>query len=490
MTSFHNLIILGLGRGLQVVAGLVTIKLATTLLSPAEIGTMNQVMSLAILGPSALLAPVALYIHRGLFEWVDAGVVSARLTSYLLLVLTAAVILGLAAWALQYQLALVSGIGPVWVGALVALYLLGYSTHTMAASAFVLLGYRITYVVFSNLAVWGGLAFAFYLSLDHGSPETWLLGIFGGFLVSSCSYVLLYRYTRTDSPSISTATATRPALPFDWQSVLMFAWPQALAFGLWWIQSQSYRFILDWVADIANVGLFAAGYMICSVPIQTFETLFNEFYAPTLFHAFKGQDAAGMARAWNAYARAYIPAVILFGSFMAGNASFLVKLVLGEQFQAVTSILIWAALTETMRAVSSSLHMLGVAKVDMTVNLLPVVVGAVVAPTMVFLLAPHDPLLGTAIALFVASGAGLATVIPVSYRALPVIWPTRHIVTALVLGLPLGLMGYIVGASLGELTEGKAVMALAVSGLTMLLLQYSVGKKWLRGVYPSAGACK
>ena len=50
MTSFQDLLILSLGRGLQVLAGLVTIKTATTLLSPSDVGSMNQLMSLAVLG--------------------------------------------------------------------------------------------------------------------------------------------------------------------------------------------------------------------------------------------------------------------------------------------------------------------------------------------------------------------------------------------------------------------------------------------------------
>jgi len=269
-----------------------------------------------------------------------------------------------------------------------------------------------------------------------------------------------------------------------------------VVFILWWIQSQSYRFILPWVADIATVGLFAAGYMICSVPMQTFETLFNELYIPTLYRALKGQDREGMARAWNDYAAAYIPAVILFGAFLIGNAAFMVKLLLGEQFQAITSILLWPALTETFRAISSTLHHLGLAKVDMTVNVLPVVLGAFVAPSLVYLLASHEPLLGTALALLAAAVVAFAAVIPISRRALPVVWPVRRIMYAVALAVPLCLLGRAIGAGFGELSESKAVVALVISGLAMVFLQYVMAKEWIRQVRPvidkaseETGAC-
>ena len=485
MSSFKDLLMLSLGRGLQVLAGLVTIKMATTLLSPSDVGSMNQLMSLAVLGTSAVLIPMAAYIGRGCLEWMDTGILSRRLGSYLLVVLAVAPVLGLVAWVIQSQLILVAGVGAAWVGGLVALYTVGFSLHTMGTSGLNLIGHRFLYVLFGNIAVWSGLILALWYSAGAASPEMWLLGIFCGFLLSSLSYAFLNRYARAGAPAISSDAPGM--LPFDWRTVFMFVWPQAMVFVLWWIQSQSYRFVLSWVADIATVGLFAAGYMICSVPMQTFESLFNEFYSPTLYRALKGQDREGMARAWNAYAAAYIPAVILFGAFLVGNAAFMVKLFLGDQFQVITPILMWPALTETFRAITSTLHQLGLAKIDMTVNVLPVVVGALVAPPLVYFLAPYEPLLGTALALLTAGMAVFAVVVPISCRALPVAWPIRRIIYAIALGVPLCLVGRVMGVGLGELSGIKAVFALVISGLVMVLFQYVMAKEWLHEVRHAVG---
>ena len=482
MTPYRDLLMLGFGRGLQVLAGLVTIKIATTLLSPGEVGSMNQLMSLAVLGTSALLMPMTAYIGRGCLEWMDAGILSRRLGSYLLIILAVALLYGSAVWVIQIQLTVVSGMTSVWVAGLVVLYTVGFALHTMGASGLNLIGHRFLYILFVNLAAWGGLLLAIWWSKQEASPEMWLLGIFCGFLLSSFSYVILDRYARE---SVHAGPAHPPGiLPFDWWTLLMFVGPQAIAFLFFWIQTQSYRFVLSWVADITTVGLFAAGYMICSVPMQTFENLFNEFYSPMLFRALKGQDREGIARAWNDYAAAYIPAVILFGAFLIGNAAFMVKLLLGEQFQAIASILIWPALTETFRAVSSTLHHLGLAKVDMTVNVLPVLLGALVAPSLVYLLASHEPLLGTALALLAAAVVAFAAVVPISCRALPVVWPVRRIMYAAALGVPLCLLGRAMGVGFGELSESKAMGALVISGLAMVFLQYVMAKEWIRQIRP------
>ncbi|MBX3326789.1 MAG: hypothetical protein KF682_12890 [Nitrospira sp.] len=460
--------------------GLIAIKIATTMLSPGELGSMNQVMSLAILGTSALLIPLAAYIARGCLDWIDAGVLTQRLGAYLRIVLAVAVGLGSVAWVMQSQFSVVLGMTPVWVAGLVALYTLGFALQTMGTSGLNLIGRRFLYVLFGNIAAWGGLFFAIWWSTYQTGPEVWLLGVFCGFLLSSLSYVIFERYTRTSVPTH--ASPLHSVLPFDWWTLIMFVGPQAVAFVFWWIQSQSYRFILSWVADITTVGLFAAGYMICSMPMQTFENLFNEFYSPTLFRALKGQDAEGIARAWSAYAAAYIPAVILFGAFLVGNAAFMVKLLLGEQFQAIASILVWPALTETFRAMSSTLHQLGLAKVDMTVTIYPLMMGALLAPMLVYVLASYEPLLGTALALLMAGVVVFTMAIPISCRALPIAWPVRRILYAVALGLPLCFLGWIMAAGFGDLSAGKAAVALLISGLTMTMFQYLMAKEWLHQV--------
>ena len=484
MTPFRDIIILCLGRGLQVLAGLITIKAATTVLSPDEVGSMNQLMSLAILGTSALLMPMTAYIGRGCLEWMDAGILSQRLGSYLLIILAVALACGSVAWAIQAQLMVVSEMTPVWVAGLVVLYTVGFALHTMGASGLNLIGHRFLYILFMNIAAWGGLLLALWWSKQEASPELWLLGIFFGFLLSSLSYALLDRYARMTVPVRSEVPGV---LPFDWQTISMFVGPQAIAFLFFWIQTQSYRFVLSWVADITTVGLFAAGYMICSVPMQTFESLFNEFYSPAMFRALKGQDTEGIARAWNDYASAYIPAVILFGAFLIGNAAFLVKLLLGEQFQVIASILVWPAVTETFRAISSTLHQLGLAKVDMTVNILPVVIGALVAPMLVYFLASSEPLLGTALALLAAAVAAFTAVVPISCRALPIVWPVRRIMYAAALAVPLCLLGRAMGVEFGELSEREAIIALVISGVATVFLQYVMAKEWLRQVHPEVG---
>lgn len=480
MSAYHAIAILWIGRALQIVAGFLTIRLATTLLSPDQFGIVNQMTSLSMLGTAAVLLPMSAYITRTLMERHARGVLRQKLIRYLVQVVSAGLLFGVLASLVQHEVNLVSGLSAGWVGGLVTLHAIGYSTHITGISGLNLLGHRTLYVLFGTIAVWSGLCFALILTHASHTPELWVLGMFVGFLVSSVSFWLLIQ--RCESCEVANRDAGVPAFRDDSWIMFSYVWPQTIVFVLWWIQSQSYRFILSQVADIAQVGLFATAYMICSVPMQMFESLFNELYSPRFFRDLKGQGVEGMASAWNSYAAAYIPAAILFGAFLIGGSAFLVQLFLGPQFHAVTPMLFLPAITETLRGISSSLHQLGIAKVDMSVNLLPVGVGAALAPTLVYMFGAYSPLWGTALALLVAGMASFVLIFPASSRALPVTWPVRKIGLALLCGLPIVGVGkgyYLISPNP---TMQESVTALLLLGIATLLAQYVFAQKWIHTV--------
>lgn len=458
-------------------AALVAIKIATSMMSPDQVGTVNQLTSVAILLSSAFIAPVTTYFGRGFLLWLDAGELRTRLRQLLVYVLAAGLVLSFAAFAIQAVTNLIPGTTASWVLALAATYLTAYSVHLVVTGGFAVLGERAVYAGLQNIAAWCGLGFALALFWSFAKPEAWLLGIYGGFVVSACALIWLIKRVEAKTPA--TDGGAKPQMTFTVESAFAFAWPQAIVYALWWIQSQSYRFILDDVAGLASVGLFFAAYALCSMPMQTFETLFNEYYAPTLYGTLKNGSREEAARAWNEYASAYVPAVVLFGAFLVAVGPGLAVLLLGPGFREAGYFVLWPALAETARAISSSLYTMGIVKLDMKINIPPVIAGAIAAPVLVYLLAPHAPLAGTGQALFLASLAVLAIVIPISRRALNVKWPRWRIALAVIAGLPLLIGGELINHFAPSANTMQALMVVALAAFYLVVMQYLLARSWI-----------
>lgn len=456
---------------------LVTMRIMTSVMSPADVGTVNQITALAVLFASAFIAPITTYFSRGFLGWRDAGELSAKMQRLLRTVLGAAIAFGFVAFAADFAFTLVPQSSAIWVFALVFLYLAAYSMHVAVISGASLLGERAIYTGLQNLAAWGGLGFAVVLFQFARGPELWLLGLYAGFMVSALAWFWL----RTHAARVSSAgVETGERLPFSTKAVFTFAWPQAVAYSLWWTQSQSYRFILDDISGLATVGLFFAAYALCSIPMQMFETLFNEYYAPTLYGGLKNASRENWVRVWNNYASAYVPAVILFGMFLIAIGPHLAVLLLGEEFRRAGDYVFWPALAETARAISSSLYTMGIIKVDMRINIPPMIAGAVIAPFFVYLLAPAEPLLGTSQALFLGSVAALVIVVVVSRRALNVSWPLRRICLAGLAGIPLLIVAWAVDYFAPVSSVITALAVFSATGIYVAIAQYSLASSWIR----------
>ena len=102
------------------------------------------------------------------------------------------------------------------------------------------------------------------------------------------------------------------ALSRKYRSALMkFAWPVSIAVGLSWLQSQSYRFFLEDAAGLAQLGLFVAGYSISAGIIAAFESVLTTYFQPQFYKGINTSNSAERAAAWNSYATAIFPALIV-----------------------------------------------------------------------------------------------------------------------------------------------------------------------------------
>lgn len=471
--AIGDVLLLGTGRGLQMIGGVVALRVATGVMPPETLGYVAQTTSIVILLCSTMVAPVSNYISRGLLGWIDAGVARRNLLRFSAFVVVAAVASGLMVFLACSYTAIVEGLPALSLGMLTTLYVVGNSLHLSSASALNLLGLRLAYVVFCNLSLWGGLGLAVGIYAFFPGPEGWLLGLFAGYLVASSAFLMVLEQARK---------ATRrsgDSLPLTIQAVITFAWPQVLTAVLWWAQSQSYRFVLGEVGGPALVGLFVAGYTVCSGTMQSLETLFNEIYSPKLYRSLADQGQAGLAKTWNEYASAYLPAVVLFGAFLVGMGPILARILLAEQYHEIIPFLFLPALTEMLRAFASALSIMGVAKLDMRITLLPVLVGATLSPFFVYIFGSIDSMLGTAVGMFLAYLIVFLVVIPISRYTLPISWPIGRMLGAALFGLPLIVLGQYLPMVV-DATLVTSLFVLAIGILYLIGAQYILARPWLR----------
>jgi O-antigen/teichoic acid export membrane protein len=279
----------------QLAAAFATIKISTTLLSPAEVGSVNQLNSSAMLLATVLLLPVIAYFTRGVGGWILANLFEAHARTMLRFIALSALALSAAGVVLQWGWGFIQDVSIAWVGMLLLAYLIGFPGHNLLINFTAVLGQRQQTAIFSNVAAWLGLAAAMVLYFQFKTAEAWFLGICVGFMATA---LVCGIYLGKMGRSATGLKLTGSTLPFDTISVLRFIWPQVVVGVLWWVQSQSYRFQLAEISSLATVGLFFAGYALCSVPMQAFEGAVNEYYLPMLYAKTDVASSRPARRSW------------------------------------------------------------------------------------------------------------------------------------------------------------------------------------------------
>lgn len=471
------LIIIVLGRIGVAVAAIVTVRISTSILTPFELGSITELNSIISLFSLLFVAPLSHFINRGFLEWNDSGTLYKNLRKFIFYLFLVSLLAVLISGLLQYYFKIVSGFSILSLVLLVGSIILSQSLFNLAVAGLNLFSERGKFVFFSNLVAWSTLVFSVILYKWQSSVFFWSFGQVISFLLGfSAFFYLIKRINRNSTLSNSLDEHT---FHFNTRAIFTFTWPIFLTSALWWMQSNSYRFILDKIQGTSNVGLFVTAYGLAAAPIAMYESIISQYLDPIFFGDLKKQNRDGQVQAWNNYARLYLPGLILCGLFIICATPFLARVLLGNELyrEVAIKITLWAAVIETMRATGSLMFHLGIAKADNRMTIIPVLAGAILAPLGVYIFGKWDPLLGTIAGLMIASVVVLLIIIFLSKKVLPISWPIARVLQVLLVSIPL-----IVGMQLAHLYFPKpdffsALVILIIGGTyTFSIVAYLLRK--------------
>ena len=355
-----------------------------------------------------------------------------------------------------------------WLLVLVCGSLLFNTVNQTVIPSLNLLGFRGWFIVLSLATIATGFIAALILILTiHPKAEYWLLGLLIGQAIFAAIGGKVF-FGKLHSQGAS-SKPTRAHI----NVLLGFAWPVAISVGLNWVQSQSYRFLMEDSLGLAALGLFVAGYGISAGLIAAFESVLTTYCQPIFYKRVSNGDRDEQSQAWNKYAGAILPSLILLVCFVAAVAPELTQLMLGPAYQSASQFVVWGAIAEAARVVSGVYGMVAHAKMKTRLLLIPNLMGAVVSVALIWGLEPTLGPIGVGIALSLAGITVIMAMHGLMRSALEMKLPYRVLIQSAGMGALL-----VGGAAIGRWMTGEieslvvAVLLLAVLGAGFLPMQY------------------
>ncbi|MFA6433315.1 MAG: hypothetical protein WCW52_01330 [Elusimicrobiales bacterium] len=470
-----DFILLGFGRGVIALTSVLYIRVFTSLLSPAEVGRMNIILTVSGWFGLVLLNPVGMYMNRRLLEWEKEDRLRSGLNSW------AVYLLGVSVFSVillpVYRNFLGIAIHPLWLAALVAAGIVITMGNISYAGFLNLMGHRFYFIAGSVLTLWSGLALSALLVKNFtASAEFWLSGQLLG---QALAFVLILWFFYKALPAVPDRAGPLPFFSAA-APVWNFSWPLSVSVFLYWIHTQGYRFLFQRAAGSEALGIFVVGFAIGSSLMLAFESLFNQFYQPIYYSKISHSSDEEKTAAWNRYASAFIPMVIVTAVFVAANGGAIARIVASEKFRRGGDIIIWGAAAEGLRMIISMISLVSHSKLKMSPIILPGVAGTLTLLCGLSVLMPLNPFIGAGSSIvfgWIVSGILLYFSMR---KLLPVELPWGGIAHAALLSVPLAALRFSAGWGGGPGTVmGRSLVFLAFSTAFLFLAYAVLLHKWL-----------
>ena len=437
------MLIIFFGRVFQFTLLLLVIRIATTYLPPEEMGRLSLITTTVAFFALLFINPVGMFINRRFHAWDGLGRASYYLKLhwlYLLIVcLVAAVCLivfnQISAFGFQFNL--------VWLLLLVCGSLLFNTINQTSIPLLNMLEHRGRFILLTLATIVAGLVSSFLLVTSYEkTAELWMFGLLiGQGLAALIGVKMLFNKLR---PKVNVSKPTWP----HFHHAFHFAWPVAISVGFNWLQTQGYRFFVVDALGLVDLGLFVVGYGISAGLIAAFESVVTTYFQPKFYKNVSGNNSVEQSLAWNKYAGALLPSLIVVMLIIIGLAPELTYLIVGPEYQSASQFIVWGVLAEGGRVIASIYSLSAHAKMKTQLLLVPNIISSCACIALIWALAPE----------FGASGVGWARALAAFGMVL-----IMHNMMTRVFNLKVPYILLLKGAALGGI-----LIAVAVEGRRML----------------------
>jgi O-antigen/teichoic acid export membrane protein len=401
------LILIIFGRAAQFVLLLLVMRVATSYLPPDELGRLSLITAATAFFALFLVNPVGMFINRRFHSWDALGHAKYYLKLHWLYLLVVSLVAAASLAALNRLHAFGFQFNTAWLLVLTCGSLLFNTINQTAIPSLNLLELRVRFITLTLSTIGASLVSSFLLvSVFQPTAEYWLLGLLiGQSLFAVIGVKLFFDKLQPESP-VQMPSRAHLKLLFN------FAWPVAISVGFNWLQTQSYRFLVVDSLGLVALGLFVAGYGISAGLMAAFESVLATYFQPKFYKRVSNNDRAEQSLAWNKYAGAILPSLMLVTFLLAGLAPELTRFMVGPAYQSASQFVVWGVLAEGARVLAGVYSISAHAKMKTRLLLLPNLLGAVICFALIWALAPAMGAHGVGLAL---SLAGLGMVVAMHF---------------------------------------------------------------------------
>ena len=388
LVNFFNLLIISdvsilvIGRIIQIIISLVSLRLITTVLNVEEVGNYYLILSLGFFFSYIFLNPFAMYLSRHLVDWQDKNYVLIGYVFFAVFVCIVAFaslpITSFIYTILDYdqKFGLVNFITVVFGICLIS------CLHRNTLTIINILKSKKSFVFYSSIT----LAFALLCSmiLTHTVTPTAIMWFYGLLLAEIVILPFLIQYLlKFYKLNLHEVFVEKS---FKAHQVMNFCIPIFFTNIFLWSQLYLYRIIIDDHYGAANLAILGVTIAVASAIFTAVESLVSQYFYPIYLKEIHNKNKSERSNAWNKLASRVIPIYVLISLFIVAGSKNLLILLTDEKYHTAYVITGIAAGAELFRVLSNLYNYVLQTEFKTQYSILPFATGVAVNLTLLLTL--------------------------------------------------------------------------------------------------------
>lgn len=372
----RDLVVIIVGRVLQIVISLASVRLLTTFLNPKEVGSYYLIAAVLAFFNLVLLNPPSMYFGRHLLQWERSKNLLNALSVF------GSWILGVAFLSIPVSIYTYEILGykdkfELNVFLIYIFSALIISTlHRNVLYGCNTLGFRKEFVKYLITTLFIGLGLSVAI-VSYFYPHA-LGWIFGVVLSELIMLAFVFRFfiqkNGLDLKKIK-HSLTKEKIIF----IFSFSLPIGITTFLLWGQSIAYRFIIDYKYSAEVLGYVGVGLGVSTAVFSALESISMQYFNPIFLKDILDANEEQRAQAWNNIAKLIVPVYILTFFFTVAMSDFLISILVAEKFHSSYIYTMFGAGIEFFRVMTNLLYNVSQSEHKTTYTIKPYLIGFIVS---------------------------------------------------------------------------------------------------------------
>ena len=367
-----NIVTLTIGRALQALLAIATLRMLTEFLPQDQIGKQYLINSVILWFSMVLINPVGMFVNRHLHEWKSNKQLFyyiKQLNLYFFIVAAISIPL---IFTLNYFNLVANISADFYIYAYFFLYILLSTWFQTLTSLFNLFDEQKIFISLNIASQFLGLVFAFfYIHYFSINALSWLFGLLTGqsisLMIGCYFYFKKFHFEQKSTPVVNT---------FFNKTALLFCYPVAITTLFMWLNTQGYRLIVQHHLGLETLASLGVGFGLAASVSSVVESITTQFYYPKYYQSLANSDLEKRADNWIKLWQNCLSVYLPFCFLTISAAAFLVKVLTAQKFHHVIELVVVGAFVELFRQLSNVSYLVahGEKKTDKTI--LPYAIGA------------------------------------------------------------------------------------------------------------------